>query len=63
MGAGGGTNAISITNHSTDPITLTAVQDSSVAEGDRKKTYTIQPKDSHLFFTNKIESISWERSK
>lgn len=63
MGAGSGNGSIVITNYTDAPIDITSVQDNSVAQGDRKKIHTVSPRDSYVIFTNKIEAISWERSK
>lgn len=58
MGAGNGNkDCISITNHSAAPIIVTAT------DSEDKKQHTINPKDSYLFFVDRVEALSWERIK
>ena len=56
-------NSITITNHTNKTIEITTIQDALVAEGDRKKKYTIDPKDTYVIFTDRVEALSWEKSK
>jgi len=67
MGAGSGNNelhdSIVITNHTHRAIDIVSIGDSSVADNDRKKTYTIGPKDSYVIFTSRVEALSWEKQK
>lgn len=70
MGAGSGNNwggssgSIVITNYTDAPIDVTAVE-SAETEGTTRRAieHTINPRDSYVLFTNKIEALSWERSK
>lgn len=69
MGVGSGTGgitqskAISITNHTGDPIELTTVSDNADSEGNRKVTRTIGAKDTYVLFTDKVEAFAWSRAK
>lgn len=56
-------NSISITNHSKDTIEIISIQDDSVIDADRQKTYTIHPKDSYVFFLDRVENLQWKKSK
>lgn len=68
MGAGSGNGgfagSVSITNHTGDAIEIRTVQDKSLPVTDsRDKRYTIPPKESFVFFTDRVESLSWEKTK
>lgn len=68
MGAGTGNGnhvgSVSITNHTKDAIEISTVQDKSLPVTDgRDKKYTIPPKESFVFFTDRVESLSWEKVK
>lgn len=63
MAGTNGHGSIVITNHTDKPIDISFIQDSSIADGERKKTHTVIPKESYIFFTNVVEAISWEKSK
>ena len=59
MGAGSGDGArdcIVITNHTKKQININAT------DGGVRKTFAIDPKDSYIIFTDKAETVSWERS-
>lgn len=56
-------DAIVISNHTDKELELTTIQDSSVADGDRKKTIVITPKESYVIFTDRVESIIWNKKK
>lgn len=55
--------SITVTNHTKKSIQFITVQDSMVAEADRKKTYHIDPQDSLVLFTDRVVSLNWERNK
>lgn len=55
--------SIAVSNYTDKKITISAVVDAEKADGERKKTVTIDPRDSYLFFTDRFEAISWEKSK
>lgn len=55
--------SITITNFTSSPIQITTVQDSSVVEGEREKNYTIQAKEYFTLFTDRVESIHWQKNK
>lgn len=65
MGAGNGHDhgCISITNHTSHPVDIVSIQDESVVDTDRKKTYCISPGDTHVFFTDRVENLSWSKPK
>lgn len=54
--------SITVTNHTKKPIQFVTVQDSSVASGDRKKIHTIDPNDSLVLFTDRVEALQWEKN-
>lgn len=55
--------SIAISNYTDDKITISVVQASDKADGERTKTVTIDPRDSYLFFMDRFEAISWVKSK
>jgi len=55
--------SIVITNHTNKTIDIATIQDSSVADGDRKKVHTIHPKDTYVIFTDRVEALNWTKAK
>ena len=53
--------AITITNHTGRVIEIETTLDLSVVAGDRKKTISISPKDTHVIFIECIESLCWNK--
>lgn len=53
--------SITVTNHTKSPVQFTTVQDSSVADVDRKKIHTIDPKESLVIFMDRVEALQWEK--
>ena len=56
-------DSITITNNTKVAIDIVILQDSSVATTDRIKKHTIIPNEYFVVFTNKIQTLSWEKPK
>ena len=54
---------ITITNHTDVVIDIVSIQDNSVATGDRRKVHSIEPKNSCVLFTDRVEALSWDKPK
>ena len=54
-------DSITIVNNSSEFIEVTSVADYSVVQNDRVKKHTIGPKESFVFFTDRIVSLQWEK--
>lgn len=52
-------DSITITNNSTKTIEIVSNQDDTVNESDRIKKFTIQSKETFVFFTDRVESLHW----
>lgn len=53
--------SITIRNDTDSAIQITSKQDNFVIEKDRTKTYTIPPKDYFIIFTERVESLHWDK--
>ena len=54
--------SVSITNYTKDSIEITTVPNNTNGP-DPKRKYTIPPKESFVFFTDRVDSLHWEKVK
>lgn len=55
--------SITLTNNSTKTIQIITTQDDLSLPSDRKKVLTIPPKESFVIFTERVESLLWEKGQ
>lgn len=55
--------SITLTNNSTKTIQIITTQDNLCLPSDRKKVLTIPPKESFVIFTERVESLLWEKGQ
>jgi hypothetical protein len=56
-------SSITITNHTDKIIELETEQDGLVAIEHKTKKHTIAPKEYLVIFTDRIQSLHWEKNK
>ena len=54
-------NCVSVTNHTDKPMEIVTIQDASVAESHRKSIHKIEPKETMVIFTDRVERLEWVR--
>lgn len=58
------TGSIVVSNYTDTPIEVTAVKDDNPIVVDQERIiYTINPKDSCVFFLSRVDALSWEKKK